>query len=236
MRRILLGSLASILLVTSARGAEEGWIKQSDEGGVTIYNREKTGSAIKEVKAIGVINAPPHACFNVVLDMAHFKDFMPYTKRSDIVGQEGERVLYSYQHLALPLISDRDYTLKVVDVTPQAAPGQEPAYYKKTWTQANARGPKPRDGVERVEVNDGFWRFDPIDGGTRTRATYYVFTDPGGMIPSWVANQANTQAIPNLFKALGTQSQKPAYQTRRHVAPAAPAAPASAPFAPQGGG
>lgn len=234
MRTLARAVWLSLLLVPSVQGQgqDEGWIKQSDEGGVTIFNRDKPGTAIKEVRAIGVIEAPPHACMNVVLDMEHFKDFMPYTKESLVVAREGSKVQYSYQYLSLPLISDRDYTLKVVDATPEAAPGQAPAYYKKTWTQANARGPKPRDGVQRLEINDGYWRFDPIDGGARTRATYYVFTDPGGMIPSWVANQANTQAIPNLFKALRTQSQKPQYQGPH----AGAAAPASAPSSTQGGG
>jgi hypothetical protein len=226
-------TLLTLLIAAPAAAQDEGWVKQSDEGGVTIFNREKPGTAVKEVRATGVIDAPPHVCMNVVFDMAHFKDFMPYTKQSDIVARESDKVLYSYQFLSLPLISDRDYTLKVVDVTPDAAPGQSPAYYKKTWTQANARGPRPREGVQRVEVNDGFWRFDPSDGGTRTRATYYVFTDPGGMIPSWVANQANSQAIPNLFKALRAQTRKPQYQAPRQV-PAA--APASAPSTGEGGG
>jgi hypothetical protein len=224
--------LLALAVSAPARAEDEGWVKQSDTGGIVIYNRDKAGTAVKEVRAIGVVEAPPHACMNVVLDMDHFKDFMPYTKESRIVAREGTRVMYSYQYLSLPLISDRDYTLKVVDVTPDAAPGQPPAYYKKTWTQANARGPKPRDGVQRLEINDGFWRFDPIDGGTRTRATYYVFTDPGGMIPSWVANQANTQAIPNLFKALRTQSQKPQYQVPHPSA----GAPTSAPSTGTGGG
>ena len=148
-RRVGLVALCALLAIPAA-AAEDGWVKASEENGITIFTREKAGTAIKELKAVGVVDAPPHVCMNVVLDVEHFKDFMPYTKESLVVAREGSRVLYSYQYLSLPLISDRDYTLKVVDVTPDAAPGQAPAYYKKTWTQANARGPRPRDGVQRL--------------------------------------------------------------------------------------
>ncbi|MBN2359389.1 MAG: hypothetical protein JXR83_08035 [Deltaproteobacteria bacterium] len=196
------------------------WRKAAEEGGVTIYTRDKPGTPIKEVKAIGMIEAPPYACMNVVCDLGHFSEFMPYTNESTIVGREGDQVVFSYQHLKLPLVDNRDYTLRVVDETPPPGPSGEPAYYKSSWTPANERGPKPRSDTVRVVVNTGHWLFEPVDDGKRTRATYYLFTDPGGMIPSFVANRANTQAIPDLFKALRTQSRSERFAKPRQPKPA----------------
>ena len=130
--------------------------------------------------------------------------------------------MYSYQYLSLPLISDRDYTLKVTDETPAFEPGQAPAFYKSAWVEANDKGPKPRDGVERVLVNKGFWKFESVDAGKKTRITYYLFTDPGGMVPSFMANKANTQAIPNLFAAVKKNSKLDRYQKQPYAPPAQP--------------
>lgn len=214
-----------LLLATSALAdepaksppGEEPWTKASDDNGVAIFTRDKTGTSIKEVKAIGLIDAPPAHCMNVVSDLGNFKEFMPYTNESTIVGRDGDKTVYSYQHLKLPLIDNRDYTLRVVDETPAPGPAGEPAYYKSAWTPANDRGPKPRDGTVRVQINTGYWLFEPVDGGTHTRATYYLFTDPGGMIPALIANRANTQAIPDLFKAVRTQSKSERFARPRPV-------------------
>jgi len=218
MKRVSLAVSTILMALCASAAAEEPWTKASDEGDVTIYTRDKAGTAIKEVKATALADAPPAACMNVVSDLANFQDTMPYTKESKIAGRESERVVYSYQYLKLPLIDNRDYTLRVVDDTPAPGPSGEPAYYKSSWTPANDRGPKPRAGTVRVEINTGYWLFEPVDGGSRTRATYYLFTDPGGMIPALIANRANTQAIPDLFKALRTQAKSERYARPHPVA------------------
>jgi len=212
--------LLPLFLVLTATGSAQAatWVKTAQEKGITIYTRDKPGSDIKEVKAIGTVDSAPHACMNVVEDLGHFKDFMPFTKESKILGREGDKVVFSYQFLSLPLINNRDYSLRIVDETPAAKPGEAPAYYKSSWTPANDKGPAPRDGVVRVGINTGHWRFDPLDDGKRTKITYYLFTDPGGMIPSFIANRANTQAIPDMFAAVRKQSKLQRYQKTR-VAP-----------------
>ena len=59
-----------------------------------------------------------------------------------------------------------------------------------------------KDGIVRVKINTGAWILAPLAGGKRTRITYRVSTNPGGSIPTWLANKSNTTAIPDLFKAV----------------------------------
>lgn len=197
--------------------AKQTWEKVNSDDGLTLYRRDKAGSDIKELKAVKVIARPALPLFRTVSDLGHFADFMPYVKISRIDKHEGGKVVYNYQRLGLPLISDRDYYIRVQDVS-------TPAYYKSEWHSAKG-GPKSGDGVERVKVNDGYWRFDPLPGGQKTRVTYYVYTDPGGMIPSFLANKANTQTIPELFAAVEKRSGLKQYQAA--PAPAQTAAPAT---------
>jgi len=53
--------------------------------------------------------------------------------------------------------------------------------------------------VVRLKIVTGSWTLEPIDGGKRTLATYQVLTDPGGRIPAFISNKANTTCLPELF-------------------------------------
>ena len=66
----LFALLGALLCAQTAVAADPGWILQSDDNGIKIYTREKPGTAIREVKAVGVVDAPPHACMNVVEDLS----------------------------------------------------------------------------------------------------------------------------------------------------------------------
>ena len=72
--------------------------------------------------------------------------------------------------------------------------------------EASAVGAGFEDRV--VGVNEGSWTLEALDGGRRTRATYYLYTDPGGSIPKWIANKANTMALPDLFEAIRKRAAK----------------------------
>jgi hypothetical protein len=208
---------------TSAAAADDGWVEASKEGGLTIYNRQRAGSEVKELRSVGVIDAPPWVCMNVVSDEGRFKDFMPYTAESKVlVDGKDERVVY--QRIDAPFVSDRDYTIRIRDVSSKKADGR--VVYKKVWSLANDKGPAPKDGVVRLAVVEGFWQFEELAGGEKTRATYYVFTDPGGSLPAFVINGANKQAIPGLYEAVGKQAKGDRYRSTKPYVPGTDGAPA----------
>lgn len=224
MRRIALSlTLALSTLASPARAADDGWVDAGKEDGISISNRARAGSEVKEVRAIGVIDSPPWACMNVVSDEGRFKEFMPYTAESKVL-KDAPRERFVYQRVSAPFISDRDYTLKIRDVSTKKPDGK--IVYKKVWTPANSEGPAPKDGVVRLSVVEGFWQFEEIGDGTKTRATYYVFTDPGTSLPAFIVNGANKQAIPGLFEAIREQSKTERYRKTKPPEPAGEGAPA----------
>ena len=199
---------------------EEGWVLKKQTDNLTIYNREKEGSDIKELLAIGIIDAPPARVFKVVGDYENFKDFMPYTVASHVIKTEpyqGKTRTWWFTRLNLPLVSDRYYTLVLTD-------GKEGDSYKSEWFMAKDLPPDPAwgdpsiaayqgKGSEPVKTreNKGYWLFEPVEGGTKTRAHYYVYTDPGGAIPTSIANKANSIAVPKLFNAVRERVKDPKY-------------------------
>lgn len=196
-----------VLLGAPSAPTEASWERASQQAGVTVYKRIDPASGLTELKAIGTFDVPPRAVWNVILDYASYPRTMPYMEASEVLRvEEGGRVLYVYNRVAAPLIDKRDYVLKVRDESDGSG------VLLLRWTAHNEGGPPPVPGVVRVTRNDGYWRLEPIDGGRRTFATYYVFTDPGGSVPRFIVNTANSSAIPDIYKAV-----------RKYAKPDAPA-------------
>ena len=91
------------------------------------------------------------------------------------------------------------------------------------WSPANDLGPPETKGVVRVKVCEGKWLLEP-EGITRTRATYCVYTDSGGSLPSLIANHVSLTGISRLFAAIRKQVKDPKYAAATAVsqAPAKP--------------
>lgn len=200
----------------SAALADGDWEEASRSGNITIYNRSREGSEIKELRAVGKVKAPPWAVKNVIDDVGNYVKFMPYTKESRLIKKDGDTAI-TYQRINAPLVDNRDYTLKIQDKSRRSKDGK--IIYKSTWSIANGSGPAPVSGVVRLTVNEGYWQLEEADGGEATRITYYVYTDPGGGLPTFVANMANSQGIPDLFKAVEKAAQKDEYRQSQPKAP-----------------
>src|SRR5690242_20646921 len=163
------------------------------EYGLAVYTREKPGMDLKEVKAVGQIDAPPERVFEVVTDYEHQVGNLPYVQDQAVFSRTEKDVTF-WAVADFPLVSRRDWVLK--SRLEKDLPG---GVYRAAWEPAQIAGAPAPDGVVRIRVISGSWTMEPIDGGKRTLATYQLLTDPGGSIPRFVANRANTKALPELF-------------------------------------
>ena len=59
----------------------------------------------------------------------------------------------------------------------------------------------------RVASLQGFWRFVP-QGDGKVEVTYQVHTEPGGSVPSWLANSFVVDAPFNTLSGLRTLAEK----------------------------
>jgi hypothetical protein len=122
-------------------------------------------------------------------------------------------------------IGDRDYTIRIREQILTSATGQ-PVYRRRWMLTDTAGAPPPEPSVVRLAVNRGLWDLSAADSsGTRTRAVYCLFTDPGGSLPAWVANQANRTGIPDIFAAVRKAAADPRYASAK--APVATVTPAA---------
>ena len=182
------------------------WQEVASKDGVTIFSRTRTGSPIKEFRGVGEIDSSSHAIFAALDDAEAYTSFMPYTAECRVL-QRAHHSRVTYQRLDLPLVADRDYTVRSdYRVTPGAV---GPRYFVE-WQAANDQGPPPKAGVKRVRTCEGSWLLEPLSTG-KTRATYSIYSGMGGSIPAFIANHGCQTAIYKVFDAIREQARKPKY-------------------------
>jgi START domain-containing protein len=199
--------LPALVYSGSASTSEDaGWELVADDDGIKVYARSLANSPVREVRAITEISATPNRVFAMLLDSDRFVEFMPYIVEIRTVARDSSSIWYLYQRISPPLVSDRDYTLRH-----QSVEDPQHGRYELRWEAANERGPKARDRVVRVEICTGAYVVEGIDGGARSQLTYQLHTDPGGMLPKWLADQANIESVPALLRAVRRRTMDPNY-------------------------
>ena len=195
--------------IVTAASAENDWKLAKRANGVTIYSRPHPGSHLKEFKAIGEIDAPSGAVQKVIDDVESYSSFMPYTAEARVLERKRDSIV-TYQRVSPKIVNDRDYTVRIDKKSWSAQNG---VAYLNEWKPANERGPAEKPGVFRVKLVNGSWLVEPA-GPNKTRATYYVFTDSGIVVPPFLANAISETGITKLFAAVRKQVRDPRYRTQ----------------------
>lgn len=204
----LLAYTTTCFAADTAKPAEEEWKVASTSGGVTIYSRPHADKkALKEFKAIGQVEAPSAVVHAVISDFEAYPKFMPYTTECRMIKRESADTFISYQRISPKVVSDRDYALRV-RVT--STPGNDGNIYSHKWQAANELGPPKKENCLRVDICEGSWLLEP-DGPDKTRATYFIYSDSGGMIPAFLANHFAQTGINKVFTAVRKQAKDPKY-------------------------
>jgi hypothetical protein len=192
----MLGSwaLATLLMATGAPGYKH----VGGDKGVTVYRQMQ--SPVIDLQAEGDFEAPPSAVMATILDFDHAREVTDHVRESRILGR-GNREATVYQRLDLPVVADRDFTVRVQWGNKAGA----------RWTHFvvdNAKGPQPTKGVVRVPVMNGGWELTPIRGGTATHGVYRVQIDMAGSIPKWMVSGGAAKDLPKLFEGVRKQLRK----------------------------
>lgn len=202
----LAGTSFSIFAAEPRPPSSDGWKYLKESGGVTLYSRPHEGSHLRELKAVGKIDASTRAVHNVIDDIEAYPSFMPYTAEVRLIKREQDLIV-AYQRLSPKIVGDRDYTLRIHE---KSWPVENGLAYLSRWEPANELGPAEKPGVFRVKVCEGSWMLEPA-GADQTRATYSVYTDIGVAVPAFIANGISEMGIKKLFAAVRKQVKDPKY-------------------------
>jgi len=191
------------------------WEQISKNDSLTIFTRTHPGIAVKEIRAVGSIDAPNWVVRKVVDGVEDYPSFMPYLTKTQVIERKDREVI-SYFRLDPPFIGPRDVTVAVSNHGEKREDGS--VVYQLHWAPVNGIGPPPSRDITRITLDEGSWKLEPADGGKKTIATYTILTDGGGGLPPFVINFANRQGVENLFAAVRKQAALPKYFQNREEA------------------
>jgi carbon monoxide dehydrogenase subunit G len=203
---ILLAGCPTVFAAEESISTDDYWKLSAREKDVAIYSRLRPGSPLKEFKAVGPIDAPTSAVWAVIDDFQNYPKFMPYMTECRLIKRDGDSMV-GYQRLSPKVCADRDYTLRVWK---KSWPVSDGSIFTSHWAPANELGPPEKKGVVRIKICEGKWLLEP-EGANKTRATYFIYTDTGGFIPSFISNRISLTGITKLFAALRKQVKDPRY-------------------------
>ena len=192
--------------------ASASWQPVDGVKGFKLFQRD-TGEATREMLAIAVIDAPPYVVKNAIDDFDATTGRMPLMAEVKVLARaEGSALVYN--RTSAPLVADRDYTVRVTDDSFVRPDGE--TIYVQRWQAANDQGPDAKPGVVRVSRTEGYWRLEPLDGGARTKATYFLVAQAEG-IPRQLADWGTQQVLSSVFAAVRDRVKEPKYRESQPV-------------------
>jgi len=207
--RLLLSVVCLLTALVDSSGAE--WVQINTGQNLTVYAKDRPGSSIKELRAVGLVDAPSWVILNVLDEVADYPDFMPYTTTAQLIERRAHGSII-YFRWDPPLIGARDVTIALTQSSTKRADGR--TVYQLQWAPINTVGPAPSPGVIRITLDEGSWKLEPTEDGKKTTVIYDIFTDGGGGLPAFAINIANKQSIYDLFQAIRKQVTLPKYSQK----------------------
>ncbi|MFL5356644.1 START domain-containing protein [Archangium sp.] len=200
----LLPTLSLLVLLTGA--AEPAWQQVTRDDGIIVQARTPEGGSVSEVKATALVDAPPQDVWRVIRDYNNYTKTMPYTEESRVLASEQDgKVIVFHCLVNAPLVDKRDFIIRIVDDSDWK---EGKGFLKTSWTVTTQGAPPEKEGVVRVKLNNGYWLLEPREEGKKTFVTYYLYTDPGGSLPKWIADRANKTSVPDVLRAVRKYSTR----------------------------
>lgn len=181
------------VLMASAAQADD-WQVAKDEAGIKVSLSEVSGSQYKAYRGVTTIKASVAKLRGLQEDVAGACAWIHECKTQKLLKLEGLKS-WTYTQFNTPWpVTPRDSVLMVTTEV-----GADGSLTRKLEGQPTYI-PEEK-GFVRVAQVEGFWKFVP-KGENQTEVTYQVHTEPGGSVPSWVANKFVVDAPFDTLKAL----------------------------------
>ncbi|TBU97568.1 START domain-containing protein [Phytopseudomonas dryadis] len=196
LTRLLLGSMA--LCVAAAAHAEE-WRLAKEESGIKVYLSEVAGSKYKAYRGVTLIKADIGTLSALQEDVAASCAWIHECKEQKLLKLDGDKS-WTYTRFNTPWpVDPRD---SVIEVTTEH--GSDGSVIRKLHGVPDYL-PEEK-GYVRVSSVEGHWSMTPKADGM-VEVVYQVHTEPGGSVPSWLANKFVVDAPFNTLKGMRDKVQ-----------------------------
>ena len=170
---------AALSCATPAVGAQD-WQLVKDEEGIQVYLAAVPGSSYKAYRGVATIKASIERLRSLQEDVQASCQWIFQCQEQKMLKSEGAQS-WMYSRFSTPWpVAPRDSVLHIT--TSVAADGT-----LRRQIQALPDYLPVKDGLVRVSRVDGYWSLTPRVGGV-VEVVYEAHTEPGGSVPSWLAN------------------------------------------------
>jgi hypothetical protein len=172
--------LTLLLCASAAQSAERPWQLELEEDGVSVYLADVPGSKYKAYRGVVTIKGDLAAVQAAQEDVAGSCAWIFSCQQQRLLDTKGNvSELYTRFEMPWP-VEARDSVIQVTTRTD--ADGSVTRLLKAV----PERLPEEK-GFVRVPRVDGEWHLKPLEQGG-VEVIYEVHTEPGGSVPSWLAN------------------------------------------------
>jgi hypothetical protein len=182
--RLLIALLLSTFFTFTAQAENSSWEleKENEDLHLKVFTREIDGSDLKEFRGEMLVKTEMTTLAALLLDGQSAPKWMHQCEKFELVEQMDPltAVVYFINGAPWP-VDDRDAVIS-------SRMSQDPETLVVTIEidALSDRLPEDEDYV-RIPRMSGFWSFTPVDNG-KILVRYQVHAEPGGSLPSWLAN------------------------------------------------
>jgi coenzyme Q-binding protein COQ10 len=145
------------------------------------------GSSIKTAEALFIIKGAPGAVYKIITDYEHYPEFMPNITKTKVLEKSALNTKCKF-NLKVALINiEYSLTLKSSD---------NKLPYSVSWNFIEGD----------IKNTTGSWAI--YKEGPDTLVLYSVHTEPGRLVPDWIANKLGTESIPDMITAIRKRVEK----------------------------
>lgn len=192
--------LAVSLLITGLAQAED-WQVAKDKDGIQVSLSDIAGSKYKAYRGVTLVKAPLAKVRALQEDVVGACSWIHECRQQKLLKHEGDDT-WTYTQFNTPvMVTPRDSVLHIVTTI-----GPDGTVLRKL--ESAPKYVPEESGFVRVAEVQGFWKLTP-KGPASTEVAYQVHTEPGGSVPSWVANKFVVDAPYETLKALKEQAERP---------------------------
>lgn len=203
---LCLGIIAQVQVPNGFASQERPWELVDNDDDIQIWSRPSPQSSIDEVLARAQVGVPVSRLWDVLEDVEHYHEFMPHMSNARILERAGPAVIYQYQKVDAPMVSTRDCVMRIeLDID------REKGRFRREYrVSRHPLAPPVEDGVIRMQKAQGVWEIRRIND-TTSELIYQALAEPGGRIPSWITNYANSSVVSDVLSAVRARARNPDY-------------------------
>ena len=186
-----------VLLIAFVPGVRAGnWQTVFEQDGLLVEQRPYGDSPLMELRGQVNVRASLNAVMALLKDADYNRQWVYRSGGARILEESGYRQAYVYGVVDAPWpMQDRDTVVRF-DYTQDS----QTRVIHIEITNFPEFHPAQR-GLVRVPDFGGFWSLAPLEGG-EVHVTYQVHGDPGGWVPTWMANYAAQLSVINTLRAM----------------------------------